>query len=161
MEDLIEEMFSAVDNYYPGSKRKRRETEKTAPTVKEEKTWDSSPRITTMPNGQDMELFTLGALADALGRPVITVRDWVRKSYLPTAPYRLPAVNNKNGDPHNGKRLYSRAMIDSAVEIFGKAGLLGETRVEWSSHRQVTEDIATVWNNIRIEELNNNASNAN
>jgi hypothetical protein len=151
-EDFIDEMFSAVDEYYPGSKRKRRATEQEAPKVKETKTWDSRPYVKTMPNGVDMELFTLGSLADALGRPVITVRDWVRKGYLPTAPYRLPTVSNKNGDPHQGRRLYSRAMIESVVEIFGQAGLLNGSRVEWSDHKQVTEDIATVWNKIRIEQ---------
>jgi hypothetical protein len=43
-------------------------------------------------------------------------------------------------------------MIESVVEIFGQAGLLNGSRVEWSDHKQVTEDIATVWNKIRIEQ---------
>ena len=151
--DLIDDMFSEFNEYYPGSKRKRRAVEETAKREVEIKSWDSRPYFKTMPNGEDMEMFTLGALADALGRPIITVRHWTKKGYLPQAPYRLPAKPDKNGDTHQGRRLYSRSMIESAVEVFDKAGLLDEIRVEWSYHQQVSNDIAESWNKIRETEL--------
>ena len=151
--DLIDDLFSEFEEFYPGSKRKRRQTEEPEKRVVELKSWDSRPYYKTMPNGQDMEMFTLGALADALGRPIITVRDWTKKGYLPAAPYRLPSKPDKNGDIHKGRRLYSRRMIESAVGIFGEAGLLDELRVEWSHYQQVSNDIAEVWDKIRTEEL--------
>jgi len=154
MKDFIEDAFSALDEFYPGSKRKRKE--KAAPKeVAEIKSWDARPYFKTMPNGQDMELFTLGALADALGRPIITVRHWIKVGHLPTSPYRLPTKPNKNGDPHQGRRLYSRAQIEAAIKIFDEAGLLHEGRVEWSYHQQVTKDIAEAWDKLRVEETTN------
>jgi hypothetical protein len=43
-------------------------------------------------------------------------------------------------------------MVDSAVDIFQRNGLLHLDRIEWSQHQQVTKDIAEVWNQIRTNE---------
>jgi hypothetical protein len=150
MEDFIDEMFSAVDSYYPGSKRKRRETETKTQVDIVEKTWDARPYVKTLPSGEDVEFFTLGALADALGRPIVTLRDWMKKGHIPNAPYRLPAKEDKHGDVRKGRRLYSRDMIEATVEIFDKAGLLHLTKIEWSNHRQVSQDIAEAWDKLRV-----------
>jgi hypothetical protein len=152
VEDFIDELFSTVDEYYPGSKRKRKTVVKETSKVKDTAGWDARPYVKTMPNGKDMELFTLGALSDALGRPIITVRTWTNNGQLPLPPYRLPSKPDKNGKIHAGRRLYSRAMVDSAVDIFQRNGLLHLDRIEWSQHQQVTKDIAEVWNQIRTNE---------
>jgi len=88
MTDEIDKMFSDLDSYYPGSKRKRREPK--APEVEVDDTWESKSYKKTLPNGKDMEFYTIGALAQALGRPVITIRQWIKTGYLPPSPYRLP-----------------------------------------------------------------------
>lgn len=151
-EDFIESMFSDVDDYYPGSKRKRKEKVQPKHEVEPDASWDAKPRITTLPNGTDIELFTIGALAAALGRPVITIRAWLKEGYLPAAPYRLPAKKNINGDDHQGRRLYSRAMVEKVVELFAKAGLLYVKRIDWSLHRQLSNEIAEAWSTLRAEE---------
>jgi len=87
MTDEIDKMFSDLDSYYPGSKRKRREPK--APEVEVDDTWESKSYKKTLPNGKDMEFYTIGALAQALGRPVITIRQWIKTGYLPPSPYRL------------------------------------------------------------------------
>lgn len=148
--DYIENSFAELDNYYPGSKRKRREPPK--PEVQPEVDWDSKSYKKTLPNGKDVEMFTIGALASALGRPLITVRAWIKEGYLPASPYRLPTKKNVKGEDHLGRRLYSRPMIEAAVELFGKAGLLHTKRIEWSLHRQLSIDIAEAWSKIRAEE---------
>ena len=161
MEDLIDELFSTVDDYYPGSKRKRKMVEEAKPqkTI-EEKTWDARPYVKNV-NGKDIEFFTLGALAQALGRPVITLRDWMKKGHLPTAPFRLPEKEDRHGELRKGRRLYSREMIETAVEVFDKAGLLYLNKIEWSNNRQVTLDIAEAWNNLRATTLENNETKEN
>ena len=159
MEDFIDELFSAVDEYYPNSKRKRKAVVKDVPKVKDLDAWDSRPYVKTMPNGKDMELFTLGALATALGRPIITVRTWTNNGQLPQPPYRLPSKPDKNGHMHAGRRLYSRAMVESAVELFQRNGLLHLDRIEWLQHQQVTQDLAEVWTNLRTKENNANTAN--
>jgi hypothetical protein len=151
-DDFIDSTFADLDVYYPGSKRKRRID---TPKVVEEKTpqqWDSKPQVKTLPNGKDVELFTVGALAQALGRPFISIRVWNEKGYLPTPAYRLPTKKNKNGEDYKGRRLYSRAMIEAAVEIFDRNGLLYLKRIEWSLHRDVPIELAEAWSKILAEE---------
>lgn len=150
MSDYIENSFADLDNFYPGSKRKRREPPK--PEVKPEADWDTKSYTKTLPNGKDVEMFTIGALASALGRPLITVRAWIKEGYLPASPYRLPTKKNVNGEDHMGRRLYSRPMIESAVELFDKAGLLYKKRIDWSLHQRLSQDIAEAWSNIRAKE---------
>jgi len=151
-EDFIESMFKDVDDYYPGSKRKRKVKVEPKKEVEPDVSWDARPRITTLPSGKDIELFTIGALAAALGRPVITIRAWLKEGYLPAAPYRLPVKKNINGNDHQGRRLYSRAMVEKVVELFAKAGLLYVKRIDWSLHRQLSNEIAEAWNKLRAEE---------
>lgn len=151
-DDFIEKAFSGLDEYYPGSKRKRKDKVEPKREVEPDLTWDSKPRTITLPNGKDTEMFMLGALAAALGRPIITVRTWIKEGYLPAAPYRLPSKKNIHGESHLGKRLYSRAMVEKAVELFDKAGLLYVKRIDWDSNRQLSTEIAEAWNEIRAEE---------
>ena len=152
-EDFIDSLFKD-DEFYPGSKRKR-----TAPVVKEPEVtldahWDSRPYKKPLPNGIELEMFTIGALAAALGRPVITIRTWIKEGYLPQSPYRLPTKKNVNGEDHKGRRLYSRAMVEKAIELFTSAGLIYTKRIDWSIHRQLTSEIAEAWNQIRVDETN-------
>lgn len=148
--DYIDNSFAELDVFYPGSKRKRREPSK--PEVQPKEDWDAKFYKKTLPNGKDVEMFTIGALANALGRPLITVRAWIKEGYLPASPYRLPTKKNVNGEDHLGRRLYSRPMVEAAVELFGKAGLLHTKRIEWSLHRQLSIDIAEAWSKIRADE---------
>lgn len=150
-DDLIEETFG--DLYYPGSKRKRKE-----PKVekKVDTSWDKHPRPTTLPNGKKIDLFTIGALSLALGRPVITLKLWMKEGHLPTSPYRLPTKVDKNGKERVGRRLYSRSMIESAVAVFTKFGVLHVKRIDWEKYRKVTEEIAEAWEKSLAEETANN-----
>jgi hypothetical protein len=150
MSDEIDRLFEELDTYYPGSKRKRKE--KVIKEADPEAAWDTKPIKKKLPNGNEVELFTIGAMANALGRPVITIRTWIKEGYLPASPYRLPAKKNKNGEDHQGRRLYSRAMVERTVSLFYSAGLLHTKRVEWSLHRQLSNEIAEAWNQIRADE---------
>lgn len=151
-DDLINQTFG--DLYYPGSKRKRRNPEEVK--APKESTWDAHPRPTTMPNGKELDLFTIGALAEALGRPVITLKLWMKEGHLPTSPYRLPTKVDKNGKERQGRRLYSRSMIESAVAVFTKFNVLHVKRIDWDKYRKVTDEIAEAWNKSRAEETANN-----
>jgi len=157
-DDYIENAFADLDVFYPGSKRKRRESA-TPKTVEHVQTqgWDAKPQVKTLPNGRDVELFTVGALAQALGRPFVSIRVWNEKGYLPKAPYRLPTKKNVHGEDHKGRRLYSRAMIETAVDLFTKAGLLNVKRIDWSAHRNLSIEIAEAWSQILAIETQNNA----
>jgi hypothetical protein len=151
-DDLIDSTFAELDKYYPGSKRERKPVAVKKPEIEMDTNWDSKPINKTLPNGRDLEMFTIGALAAAVGRPVVSIRVWIKEGYLPQSPYRLPTKKDRNGKDHAGRRLYSRAMVESLVEILGKAGLLQLKRIEWPLHRQVSSDIAEAWSEIRANE---------
>lgn len=150
-DDLINNLFSDLDEFYPGSKRKRKTKVEQEPT-ETNLSWDRNPKLRTLPNGKDVEMFTIGALATALGRPIITLRVWIKDGHIPQAPYRLPDKKNKYGGTHKGHRVYSRAMVESAIELFAQAGALHVKRVDWSKNQQLSDKIADAWNKIRAEE---------
>lgn len=152
MKDFIDATFSDLDDFYPGSKRKRKQNTKKQLEIKEPLTWDSHPIKKPLPNGKEIDLFTIGALANAVGRPIITVRSWMKEGYIPQAPYRLPGKTDKNGKQISGRRLWSRAMIEGLVKALEKNGLLYVRRIEWPLHRQLSNEIAETWNKIREEE---------
>jgi hypothetical protein len=149
-DDLIAETFG--DLYYPGSKRKRREPKVEEPV---DTSWDKHPRPTVLPNGKEIDLFTIGALASALNRPVITIKLWMKEGHLPTSPYRLPTKVDKNGNERQGRRLYSRSMIESAIQVFVTFGVLHVKRIDWDKYRKVTEEIAKAWEKSLAEETAN------
>ena len=155
-DDFIDKTFADLDVYYPGSKRKRREkVEKQS----DESVWDAKPFIKTLPNGKEVEMFTLGSLALALNRPVITLRAWMTEGYLPTSPYRLPSTVDKNGKEVLGRRLYTRPMIEETLRLFSKAGILTAKRIDWALHRQLVDEIVEAWDKIRASETETNENN--
>lgn len=151
-DDYIDKSFADLDEYYPGSKRKRKTPAKKEPAVTTDQGWDSNPFKKTLPNGKDIEMFTIGALASAVGRPVITIRTWIKEGYIPASPYRLPDTVDKYGQKRAGRRMWSRAMIETLVEKLDKAGLLSVKRIDWPDYRQLSNEIAEAWNQIRANE---------
>jgi len=140
---VIDTYFENLDGYYPGSKRKRREPlpESTART---EEAWDSSP-IRKVRGGQEVEFFMPGALARALGKSSVTIRLWERRGHIPAAPYRLPGYVDARGREHPGKRVYTRRLVEIAIEEFTKRDLLGVKRVEWKKHLDLTVALVERW----------------
>ena len=145
--DEIEKAFADLE-YIPGSKRKRREPDQKVSRRKvgESNGWDETPIIKTL-GGKETEVFTIGALAHALEKSIVSVRLWERKGYIPRAPYRLRSKTLK-GQKTGGNRVYTRALIESAVEEFTRRGLLGAARVEWNQHDDLTDALVARWKDI-------------
>jgi hypothetical protein len=161
--DVIDEMFDGPA-LYPGSKRTRKAYEKTeiadAPgqalsALMDPATWGIPPVQKTI-QGKPMTLYTLGALANALQRPIITIRLWENMGRLPEAPFRAEHVAGPGGKV--GRRYYSQRSINEAQLEFYKRGVLGAPRIEWSDHEDLTEAIAFRWQKEIedfLEEVNN------
>ena len=145
--DEIEAAFADLE-YIPGSKKKRREIDPKVSRRKngESNGWDSNPIIKTL-GGKETEVFTIGAFAQALEKTIVTIRLWERKGYIPRAPYRLRSKTVK-GQKTGGNRVYTRSLIECAVEEFNKRGLLGTARVEWNQHEDLTEALIKRWTEI-------------
>ena len=153
--EQIDRLLSELDEYYPGSKRKRRplNPEAKRPNVKEEGSWDSNPQIKKLPNGSVVELFSAGAFALALGRPLVTVRLWERKGYIPRAPYRLKSML-VDGVKKPGWRMYSRTMIVATLEAFEARGLIEAPRIDWNRHNDLSIELMETWKRIHDQETN-------
>ncbi|CAB4122130.1 hypothetical protein UFOVP27_65 [uncultured Caudovirales phage] len=153
--DPVDRLLSELDEYYPGSKKKRRPLNPQArkPKVKEEGTWDSKPQVKTLPNGNVVQLFSAGDFSLALGRPLVTVRLWERKGYIPRAPYRLksPVVD---GVKKPGWRMYSKAMVEATVVAFEARGLIEAPRIDWNRHSDLSIELMETWKKIHSQETN-------
>lgn len=146
-EDEILRAFEGLDKV-PGSKQTRREPTaaskaKRARVLGESNGWDSDPIIKVV-QGVETELFTIGSLAQALDKKVVTIRLWEKKGYIPMAPYRLRS-KSLQGKKVNGNRVYTRELIEIAIDEFARRRLLGTARVEWSQHSDLTEAIVSRW----------------
>lgn len=153
MGDTIDNMFGDMDEYYPGSKRKRRAPDPNAKPKKKvsEDSWDSEAQLKKLPNGNVIELFSAGAMSQALGRPLVTLRLWERKGYIPRAPYRLKSMM-VNGVKKPGWRMYSRAIVETTIESFSSRGLLEAPRVDWNRHQDLSIELVDKWREIHDQE---------
>lgn len=143
MNDAVDTLFSDLDQFYPGSKKKRRPEPENKPAPKE--SWDARP-IVKMHNGTPTEFFLPGALAQALGKSTVTIRLWERRGHIPRAPFRLPGYTDAKGVKHPGKRVYTRELIEIAIEEFAARDLLDVKRVEWKHHTDLTIALVERWN---------------
>ena len=146
-DDEILKAFEGLDRA-PGSKQKRRDVsglseKRRAKILGESNGWDANPIIKTL-QGVETEVFTIAALAAALEKQVVTIRLWEKKGYIPIAPYRLRS-KSLNGKKVSGNRVYTRALIEIAVEEFERRGLLNSPRVEWSLHDDLTATLVSRW----------------
>jgi hypothetical protein len=148
------QLFSEIqDEYYPGSKQRRRESnqarrerraEERAETEAKE-AWDAHPWVKHFKlDGREVELemFPIGSLAKALRRDSVTLRAWIRKGWLPKAQFQTKAVVGSRGNA--GRRLWTRAQIEGIVNIAKEEGLLKEhpPRIQQT---QFTERVMAAW----------------
>jgi len=143
----ILQAFEGLDRA-PGSKQKRREVTEVAQKRKakilgETNGWDANPIVKTL-QGREVDVFTISALALALEKQIVTIRLWEKKGYIPTAPYRLRS-KQLNGKKVLGNRVYTRLLIEIAIEEFDRRGLLDSARVEWKHHEDLTEALVRRW----------------
>ena len=146
-EEEILKAFEGLDRV-PGSKQKRRETNEVADkrrkkALGESNGWDEAPIIKSL-KGVETEVFTISALALALEKEIVTIRLWEKKGYIPIAPYRLRS-KVLDGKKVNGNRVYTRELIEIAIEEFNARGLIGSARVEWGKHGDLTEALVRRW----------------
>ena len=150
-EDQIDKMFSGLGDYYPGSKQKRKSIAHPVKKKEEKEVWQDNPQVKKLPNGKEVQLYSAGALCLALGRPLVTVRLWERKGYIPRAPYRLKSII-VDGKKKPGWRMYSHDMILSAINSFQSRGLLEKPRIDWDRHTDLSIELLENWTKIHKTE---------
>lgn len=150
MTDLIAQIFEQDDEFFPGSKQRRRESpaqrqervteERRA--AKEAESWDAHPVLRHFRGQDDMEFFHIGALAKALGKEPVTIRTWIRKGWLPKAKYSTPGVEGTFNNA--GRRLWTRAQIEGILRIAQEEELLNDWHPDVDGSR-FTERVRAEW----------------
>lgn len=159
--DSIDAAFADLDERYPGSRHNRRPVDTVAAkaTHKDVATWDSRSYKKVI-KGEVVEFFTIGALAAALDRPLVTIRLWIRTGKLPQSFYRMPTqqipVFGPDGKPRGtrelkGRRLYTRGQIEAVIRIAQQHGILHAPRIKWDEHPTFSLEVADAW-----QQLNQN-----
>lgn len=142
MSDIdVSEFEDLLEAKYPGSKKTRRMVENPPASVaaaEDAERWDAKPVRKTIA-GKTYEFFTLGALAQALGRKPVTIRSWELAGQFPKARYR------SGGDPQFQKRLYTRAQVEGVVRIAKEEGIFNITRAIPFHTTKFTEKVVALW----------------
>lgn len=88
--------------------------------------------------GEDVELFTVGELARAIGRRPVTVREWERRGWIPKPNYRTPAPKAEQipGKATKGRRLYTRDQVEFLVEAVSSFSLVNTNHPDWPRFRE-------------------------
>lgn len=88
-------------------------------------------------SGEDVEMFTVGELARALGRKPGTIRMWESRGWIPRAKFRTPAPQGPQlpNAPTKGRRLYSRSQVEFLVEAVAKFKLDDKVQNEWEKFK--------------------------
>lgn len=117
------EVGEIAEETYPGSKQKLKTAKDKPPPPPEVDTsgWDATPREYRV-KGKLTEFFTIGALAKALGRQVVTLRKWEQRGYLPPSQFRAPGLKEATD------RLYTREQVEGLMAILKEEGLTDPTR---------------------------------
>jgi hypothetical protein len=88
--------------------------------------WWSTPIKKTI-GGKEIEFYTIGQLAEALGLRPVTVRKWESRGWLPQPIVRMPPPR-KGGLPDKkvkGRRLWTRVQVEGIVRIAREESMLG------------------------------------
>lgn len=104
------------------------------PEVRTERVPKNDPRTLQLADGRKVELpvFTIGALAEKVGKTVVTVSQMEKKGYLPPTPFRGSSV---------GRRLYTEVMLDVVKNAFVARELSVAARAEaWKQFRATIEE---------------------
>jgi hypothetical protein len=88
-------------------------------------------------NGVDRPMFSVGKLAQALGRKAVTIRVWEHKGWIPRATYRTPPPRGQQlpGAQIKGRRLYSQEQVDFLIEALEKYNIQDTRSPDWVEFR--------------------------
>lgn len=119
---------------YPGKRKpKNRPSSGARTTTDTHDPFEGVPYKTLVIKGEPRMFYTVGAVAQVLGRTAQTVRKWERRGWIPSPTYRT--VKASGSDTVNvgskGYRLYSREQVETLWDILGRLGLLGERSKTW------------------------------
>lgn len=88
-------------------------------------------------------LYTIGALAEALGKSTVTIRRWIRAGVLPETKLKTAPIE---GTPGNSRRrLWTRDQVESVLRIGTETNMVGRRQPSPLSERLFRESVKALW----------------
>lgn len=72
--------------------------------------------------GNEVIFYTLGALAEAVGKKPVTIKQWLAKHYIPEPSWRSPRNSSNFGGA--GVRLWTKEQIEAIMQIAKEEGVI-------------------------------------
>jgi len=141
MDKVFGNVVSSIDSV---SKWREKKT-----PLPETKMWDRNPVIMKR-KGVLCEFFTIGALAEALGRQTGTIRAWEDKKIIPLAPFREPAPPTANLPERvaKGRRLYTHQQIEAAIAAAKASGVYETSNALSANWPEFTRLVRLAWSTL-------------
>ena len=130
MKDILD-VFGELPNY-PG-KTKPKNRPDSVPEKHYEDPFIGVPKKVATIKGVTTDLYTIGALAQIVGRKTPTVRKWERRGWIPAPTYRTSKASGAEvvNAEQKGYRLYSREQVEVILQALVINGLLGIRNKSW------------------------------
>ena len=133
---MLEDFADLGEYPYPGSRERRQTVPLSRPLEAEPLDEDVLGKGTIMIlHGEQVEFFTIGQVARAIGRSAVTLRGWEAKGVIPQSGYWKPS-----DDPRGRRRLYTRAQAEGLVVLAIECDVL-----DARSRRPLDEFKARAW----------------
>lgn len=134
MSDKVLDMFGDLPDF-PG-KRVPKNREQKVKAVAEDQYNGATPKK-YMINGQQVQMFTIGELAKALGKSPSTLRVWEHRGWLPKAKYRTPKPVRQQipEKASRGRRLYSVEQVEFLMEAMERFNIREVNHGDWNGFR--------------------------
>ena len=129
--------------YIPGTKALIPRPRAEEPEWVEDPRWSREYNVETDEGEQRIRLYTIGALAAALGKQPHTIRKWIRNGIIPDSGLKTQALDGTLGDA--GRRLWTKEQIDSVVLIAHDEGVIGGKRRRNFNETNFPRRVRTLW----------------
>lgn len=94
--------------------------------------------------GVDTQCYTIGSIANALGRSQVTIRSWEQKKWMkPPVVRTAPPAYGIAGKKVRGRRLYTRAQAEYLVAALEACYLDDPKKADWNAFREQLRNFPT------------------
>lgn len=132
MKDVLD-LFGDLPDY-PGKRApKNRPDVKTGAVHRADNPLEGVQKRVLTIKGEKRDFYTVGGLAQVVGRTALTIRSWERKGWIPAPTYRSakPSGHQDVNTSKKGYRLYSKEQVLVIYESLETQGLIGTRNGSW------------------------------
>lgn len=121
---------------WPGNRRPKNRKLSTAPAAEDRFNGAKSKKF--LINGEEVEMFTIGGVAQALGKSTATIRAWEYRGWLPRAQFRTPKPRKQQipDKTSRGRRLYTLEQVEFLLEAAERFNINDKNVGDWNGFRE-------------------------